>query len=72
MFIDKREEIAEFVLTHTELGAEIAIWGKDLSECMSFLEDLTFEFLGDFTFEDIDNISYIEYEEGSNHCVVVF
>ena len=69
LFIDKQEDIQEFVLTHTELGAEIAIWGNDLPACV---EDLTFEFLGDFTFEDIDNISYIEYEEGSNHCVVVF
>lgn len=64
MFIDDQSEIAEFVLTHLELGAEIVIWGDMNPVCTSFL--------GDFTFEDIDNITYIEYEEDSNHCVVVF
>lgn len=64
MFIDDQQEIAEFVLTHMELGAEITVWRSDMPECMAIL--------GDFTFEDIDHITYIEYEEGSNHCVVVF
>lgn len=64
LFIDKQEDIQEFVLTHVGLGAEITVWGDDIPQCMAIL--------GDFTFEDIDHISYIEYEEGSNHCVVVF
>lgn len=64
MMIDKQEDIQEFVLTHVELGAEILEWGDNVPQCMAFL--------GDLTFEDIDHISYIEYEEDSNHCVVVF
>ena len=64
LFIDNQAEIAEFILTHTELGAEVLARGDGIPQCMAIL--------GDFTFEDIDHISYIEYEEGSNHCVVVF
>lgn len=64
LFIDNQAEIAEFVLTHTELGAESNFWGNDLPTCKVTL--------GNLTFEDIDNISFIEYEENTNHCVVVF
>lgn len=64
LFIDKQSDIFEFVLTHVELGAEITQWGDMNPVCMAIL--------GDLTFEDIDHISFIEYDEGSNHCVVVF
>ena len=64
LFIDKQSDIFEFVLTHVELGAEVLVWGDDIPQCMAIL--------GDLTFEDIDHIRFIEYEEGSNHCVVVF
>lgn len=64
LFIDKQSDIFEFVLTHVDLGAEVLVWGDDTPQCMAIL--------GDFTFEDIDHISFIEYEEDSNHCVVVF
>ena len=64
LFMDKQEDIAEFVLTNPKLGAEVWIWGDNLPVGMPLL--------GELTFEDIDNIRYIEYEENSNHCVVVF
>lgn len=64
LFIDKQEDIQEFVLTHTEVEAESNFWGNELPICKVTL--------GHLTFEDIDNISFIEYEEDTKHCVVVF
>ena len=58
------ESISEFVLANVDLGAEIVITGD--------IDPIDMTTLGELTFEDIDNIRYIKYEEGSNHCVVVF